>query len=148
MGERQQGRNCHGTQQLVGTECPSPSGGETTFLDLSHFRARKGIRPPSPSPPGSWICHKKSVSGLEPGALDSPSSAPSTMPSCSPPVCPSLSGWCRHSPRQHLPLWAGVCFSHGVMSGFYLNEPAWGGQNYDPGEMKMPCELRCIRPTP
>lgn len=64
-----------------------------------------------------------------------------------PPICPSLSGWCRHSPRQRLPPWAGMCFSHGVMSGFYLNEPARGGQNYDPGEMRVPCELRCIHPT-
>lgn len=146
-GRERRGQSPPWHQQLVETEYPSPSGGETTFPDPSNFRVGKGIRPPGPSPPGSLICCKKSVSEpeLEPGALDSPSSAPSTMPS---PICPSLSGWSRHSPRQHLPLWSDVCFSHGVMSGFYLNEPAWGGQNYDPGEMRMPCERRCTYPTP
>ena len=50
------------------------------------------------------------------------------VPHLGPPPCLSfphlslLSGRCRHSPRWHLPSWAGMCLSHGVMSGSYLNE--------------------------
>lgn len=60
-GRERRGQSPPWHQQLVETEYPSPSGGETTFPDPSNFRAGKGIRPPGPSPPGSLICCKKSV---------------------------------------------------------------------------------------
>lgn len=107
--------------------------------------------PPKKSQCGSRVYDQ----GSELLLPDSQSSAPPTglsvqcsLHACLPaPMWPSLYDGYRRSPRQHLPWWAGVRLSHGVMSGFYLNEQRVEDIRATRREENA-CGLRCIRPTP
>lgn len=142
------GKSSHGTNSF-GSRVTIPMQRWAHSLGASNLRAGKDVRPPGPSPPtpvhGSAQACQCGRQDYSPG-LQTPH--PLLLPPESlSPVCPALSGWCRHSPREHPPSRAGVCLCYGALSGFYLNDQH-GRTKLQPRRDANACEPRCVGPTP